>query len=218
MTAISGGKSGYHHGDLRNALITAAVELATDGGPEKVVLREAARRVGVSPTAAYRHFAGQADLLYAVKVHGQQALADSMEQAAAEAPRSEDPGEAAELRLAAIGRGYVRFALRQPGLYRAAFCSPHLISDEKEWGGVTPAGTEPEYRAFVLLTDALDALVASGRMPEGNRPAAEAAAWAAVHGLCMLILDGPMRRLPDPVREVVVERTVAMVTAGLIAP
>ncbi|MEV0096721.1 TetR/AcrR family transcriptional regulator [Streptomyces sp. NPDC050738] len=217
MAAISGGKSGYHHGDLRNALIAAAVDLAIDGGPDKVVLREAARRVGVSATAAYRHFAGQGDLLYVVKVHGQQALADSMEAAVAEAPRSEDPGEAAELRFAAIGRGYVHFAVNHPGLYRAAFCSPRMVGDEGEWGGVTPAGTAPEYRSFVLLTDALDALVASGRMPERNRPAAEAAAWAAVHGLSMLILDGPMSRLPDAVREVAVERTVAMVTAGLIA-
>ncbi|WP_329125989.1 TetR/AcrR family transcriptional regulator [Streptomyces sp. NBC_01465] len=217
MTAISGGKTGYHHGDLRNALIAAAVELATDGGPEKVVLREAARRVGVSPTAAYRHFAGQGDLLLAVKVHGQQALADSMEEAAAEAPSSDDPGAAAELRFAAIGRGYVRFARKQPGLYRAAFCSPELISDEKEWGGVTPAGSDPSYRAFVLLTGVLDEMVASGRMPERNRPAAEAAAWAAVHGLSMLILDGPMKRLPEAVQDVAIERTVAMVTAGLIA-
>lgn len=52
----TGGRSRYHHGDLRNALIEAAVELATEGGPERVVLREAARSVGVSPTAAYRHF------------------------------------------------------------------------------------------------------------------------------------------------------------------
>ncbi|WP_274564120.1 TetR/AcrR family transcriptional regulator [Streptomyces spiramyceticus] len=220
MSANSGGKAGYHHGNLRNALIRAAVELAADGGPEKVVLREAARRVGVSPTAAYRHFAGQAELLHAVKIHGQQALADSMEKAADEAPPSTDPGEAAELRLSAIGRGYVRFALTQPGLYRSAFCPPVAGEGEAkgEWTGVAAPGDDPEYRAFVLLTGALDALVAAGRMPERNRPAAEAAAWAGVHGLSLLILDGPMRHLPDAERDAVIERTLRMIVSGMVAP
>ncbi|HEV7626499.1 MAG TPA: helix-turn-helix domain-containing protein, partial [Streptomyces sp.] len=75
------GKSAYHHGDLRNALIEAATDLARDGGPEAIVLRAVARRVGVSPTAAYRHFAGQAELLHAVKELGQQRLTESMEAA-----------------------------------------------------------------------------------------------------------------------------------------
>ena len=65
----------YHHGDLANALTAAATELARDGGPEAVVLREAARKVGVSATAAYRHFAGHGDLIHAVKELAQERLA-----------------------------------------------------------------------------------------------------------------------------------------------
>ncbi|MGW7364183.1 TetR/AcrR family transcriptional regulator [Streptomyces sp. NPDC054841] len=214
-SGTAGGKAGYHHGDLRNALIAAAVDLATEGGPERVVLREAARRVGVSPTAAYRHFDGQGELLYAVKVHGQQALAEFMERAAAQAPRSGDPGEAAELRVAALGRGYIAFALAQPGLYRSAFCNPGLSGGAAGWDVLAPVGEGPEYRAFVLLTAALDALVATGRMPERNRPGAEAAAWASVHGLSLLLLDGPLRGLPPEQRDAVIERTVANVVAGL---
>src|SRR5687767_8921701 len=91
MGAITGGKSRYHHGDLRNALIGAAVELAAEGGPERVVLREAARSVGVSPTAAYRHFNGQGDLLHAVKARGQQALVASMTEALHALPPLDDP-------------------------------------------------------------------------------------------------------------------------------
>ncbi|MFD7444935.1 TetR/AcrR family transcriptional regulator [Streptomyces sp. NPDC059909] len=215
------GKAGYHHGDLRNALIAAAVDLATEGGPEKVVLREAARRVGVSPTAAYRHFEGQGDLLHAVKIHGQLALVEWMERASAAVPRCEDPGDAAESRIAAMGRGYVGFALAEPGLYRAAFCNPKLpggSDEDEEWAGLTPAGPGPEFGAFVLLTAALDALVATGRMPESNRAAAEVAAWSAVHGLSMLILDGPLKRLPLEERDAVIDRTVATITAGLTAP
>jgi AcrR family transcriptional regulator len=213
MAAISGGKS-YHHGDLRNALICAAVDLATEGGPDRVVLREAARRVGVSPTAAYRHFEGRGELLRAVKIHAQRALAESMERAADRAPGADDAIVAAELRLAALGRGYVEFALDQPGLYRAAFCTPRPLCGE-EW---LPAGRapepEPEIRAFTLLTDALRALAGVGRIPRQARPAAEAAAWSAVHGLSLLLLDGPLRRLPARRRADVVESTLAMVVSG----
>ncbi|MFF7177753.1 WHG domain-containing protein [Streptomyces sp. NPDC008121] len=213
MAAFSGGKS-YHHGDLRNALISAAVDLATEGGPERVVLRETARRVGVSPTAAYRHFDGRGELLRAVTVHAQRALADSMERAAARAPGADDPTLAAELRLAALGRGYVGFALDHPGLYRAAFCTPRSTCAD----GWAPTGQtsepEPEIRAFTLLTDALEALARTRGLPDRVRPATEMAAWSAVHGLSLLLLDGPLRRLPAPRRQAVVESTLAMVVSG----
>lgn len=215
--ANQGAKAGYHHGDLRNALITAGVELATDGGPAKVVLREAARRVGVSPTAAYRHFAGQGDLLFAVKIHAQQLLADAMERVAAGLPAGDHPGAAAEQRLAAIGRGYVGFALEHPGLFRTAFS--HVIADEGAgWGGVTPPAGNPQYRSYNLLSQALDELVATGRMPAGNRPGAEAAAWSTAHGLAMLLLDGPMGRLPEADRDAVIVRTTDTIVAGLLVP
>jgi AcrR family transcriptional regulator len=73
-----GGRSTYHHGDLANSLVGAAVELAREGGPQAIVLREAARRVGVSPTSAYRHFADHQDLIAAVKMRAQRALTDAM--------------------------------------------------------------------------------------------------------------------------------------------
>ncbi|MET9621638.1 MULTISPECIES: TetR/AcrR family transcriptional regulator [unclassified Streptomyces] len=213
MAAISGGKS-YHHGDLRNALICAAVDLAREGGPERVVLREAARRVCVSPTAAYRHFDGQGELLGAVKAHAQRELAEAMERAADGAPGADDPATAAELRLAALGRAYVGFALDHSGLFRAAFCTPRPACGE-EWnpGGRAPR-PEPEIRAFTLLTDALAALARARRVLPACRTAAEAAACSAVHGLSLLLLEGPLRRLPAQRREDVVESTLAMVVSG----
>ncbi|MFD3924189.1 TetR/AcrR family transcriptional regulator [Streptomyces sp. NPDC058595] len=217
--ANQGAKAGYHHGDLRNALITAGVELATDGGPAKVVLREAARRAGVSPTAAYRHFAGQGDLLFAVKIHAQQLLADAMECVAAGLPADDRPGAAAERRLAAIGRGYVGFALEHPGLFRTAFSHAVPGTDEDTgWGGVTPPADNPQYRSYNLLSRALDELVATGRMPAPNRPGAEAAAWSTAHGLAMLLLDGPMARLPAADRDAVIGRTTDTIVAGLLVP
>ncbi|MEV5972361.1 TetR/AcrR family transcriptional regulator [Streptomyces sp. NPDC051921] len=214
MAAISGGKT-YHHGDLRNALICAAVGLATEGGPERVVLREAARRVGVSPTAAYRHFEGRGELLAAVRDHARRALADSMERTAARAPGADDPALAAEARLAALCRGYVAFAVEQPGLYRSAFGAPRTEATDLDTEDGTPAG---EVRAFTLLTDALTALAATSRPPRAARPAAEAAAWSAVHGLSLLLLEGPLQRLPAQRRDDVVESTLAMVVSGTRVP
>ncbi|WP_189184871.1 TetR/AcrR family transcriptional regulator [Streptomyces albiflavescens] len=214
MESITGGKSRYHHGDLRNALIEAAVELAAEGGPERVVLREAARSVGVSPTAAYRHFNGQGELLEEVKIHGQQALAASMSEAVRVLPGLDDPGEEAVRRTEAIGRGYVRFAIEHPGLYRTAFCRTSAAEEHDFTGLEVPDGS-PEFAAFRELSDTLDTLVAAGRMRPDNRPAAEVAAWSAVHGLSLLILDGPLALLPADQRDAVVERTLTTIVAGL---
>ncbi|MCT9005178.1 TetR/AcrR family transcriptional regulator [Streptomyces rhizosphaerihabitans] len=214
-TRTGGGRSRYHHGDLRNALIEAAVELAKEGGPERVVLREAARSVGVSPTAAYRHFEGQGELLEEVKSYGQQALAASMKAAVRALPASDDPGEAAVRRTKAVGRGYVRFAIEHPGLYRAAFCRTAAAA-EHDFTGLEVPDTGAEFAAFRELCDTLDVLVATGRMRPENRPGAEAAAWATVHGLSLLILDGPLALLPPGERDAVVERTLTTIVAGLV--
>ncbi|MFC0597640.1 TetR/AcrR family transcriptional regulator [Streptomyces palmae] len=235
MVTKPGSKSGYHHGDLRNALVAAAVELATQGGPERVVLREAARRVGVSATAAYRHFDGQADLLWEVKAHAQVVLADRMEEAARAVAESTDPGAAATSRFLALGRGYIGFAVECPGLFRSAFCPvpAAAAADEDEGGdgdgdgdgggdgdgpGTVNGGREPQARSFELLVQSLDQLLAHGRMAPGRRPLAEAVAWSAVHGVAELILEGPFAHLPAEERDAVIESTLSVVLAGLAAP
>ncbi|WP_314174191.1 TetR/AcrR family transcriptional regulator [Streptomyces winkii] len=215
----AGGKGAYHHGDLRNALIEAATDLAREGGPESVVLRAAARRVGVSPTAAYRHFAGQAELLHAVKELGQERLADSMEAASR---TGTDPGsgpEAAEARLRALGHGYLSFALAESGLYRVAFCPDTLhlspvdgtVNSDREDGGW-------EARSFAILIQVLDALVEHGRMPAERRPGAEITAWSTVHGLAMLCLDGVLTQLSSEEVHAMAERAFDVLIAGFTAP
>jgi len=215
--AARGGKAAYHHGDLRNALIDAATDLARDGGPEAVVLRAAARRVGVSPTAAYRHFAGQAELLHAVKELGQQRLTESMEAAAAQ-PAPSGSGPEAELRVRSIGRAYLAFARREPGLYRVAFCRDPLRVSSPD-GAIDP-GEEGTwgFRSFDILVQALDALVEQGRMPVRRRAGAELSAWAIVHGLAMLFLDGPLSQLTAEETEAVAERAFDVLIAGFTAP
>ena len=234
------GKTGYHHGDLRNALLEAAIDLARDAGPEAVVLRAAARRVGVSPTAAYRHFAGQAELLYAVKERGQDLLADSMEAAvrAVQSPSSDSgsgsgpdssPASGAasvdgtgryelEERVRALGRGYLAFARSEPGFYRTAFCHQALPGQRgPEPPEFPPASDGGTFRSFQLVVEVLDSLVAHGVMPPQRRPGAEISAWATVHGLAMLIIDGPLSGLTTEETDAVVEHTLSVVIAGLTA-
>ena len=149
MGSRAPGRSRYHHGDLANALVEAAVELAHEGGPEAIVLREAARRLGVSASSAYRHFADHEDLIAAVKVRAQGSLTEAMK--AEPVVVAEGAKAQALARLQALGRGYVRFALANPGLFRAAF------------NQTTPTAADSE--SFALLTAALDGLVDSGAMP-----------------------------------------------------
>src|SRR5215831_10858058 len=122
------GKASYHHGNLRPALIEAGFELAREGGPGAVLVREASRRVGVSHNAAYRHFPGRDELLKAVGERSMSELAKLMEKLIAEVPDTGDSVEVALRRLRATGMAYVQFALNEPGLFRTAFSVPHSLA------------------------------------------------------------------------------------------
>src|ERR1700761_6563167 len=112
----------YHHGSLRSALVEASIALAREGGPDRVVLREAARAAGVSHSAAYRHFADREALLAEVSRHARAELAAEMRR---RVNRSNDPRK----RLQAVGTAYIDFALSQPGLFRTAFTSHPATSE-----------------------------------------------------------------------------------------
>lgn len=202
----------YHHGDLRNALVEAAATLAEEGGPDAVTIRAAARAVGVTPTATYRHFANQADLLDAAKHEAMDRLAATiLDLLAAEKP-APHPAEAAVQRLAAAGRGYVHFALAQPGLFRTACLRPHTGDEHPpEEISAILADTPP----YAFLTTALDDLVESGWLAPELRPNAETAAWSTVHGLAVLLIDGPYCVFPDAERDRLINATLGMVVRGL---
>lgn len=198
-------KRAYHHGDLRNALIEEAIALAKDGGPEAIVLREAARKVGVSATAAYRHFSSREELKYVVKEYALDQLAVFERRKLRSVPRTDDPQANALAELEALGRGYVAFALAHPGLFRVAFASENPSFDAQD-------RSNP---AFAILAAAVDKLVAVGCLDPKRRPCAELAAWAAVHGVALLILDGPLGALPKRGRAAAVDRTVSMVLESM---
>ncbi|ESJ22635.1 MULTISPECIES: TetR/AcrR family transcriptional regulator [unclassified Cupriavidus] len=204
----------YRHGDLRRALIDAGIALASDGGPDAVVLREATRRAGVVPNAAYRHFANRQALFEAVRAAALSALAVAMETelaAAAEQVDRNDPAARARADLRAIGAGYLKFAQTQTGLFRTAFATPSMVEDDPDPAKAGPGGLNP----FQLLGAALDRLVAAGVLPAERRPGAEYLAWSAVHGLALLIIDGPLRHADEAMRIALGERVLAMVEKGL---
>ena len=198
----------YHHGDLANALTMAATDLAREGGPEAVVLRQAARQVGVSATAAYRHFAGHGDLILEVKERCQAALAEHMRAEVAAGEPHADPREEAVRRLSALGRGYVRFALAEPGLFRTAFTHAESPRDK---------GPEMflESPAFAMLVDVLDELARLGLIEPANRPYTEVVAWSMGHGLATLLVDGPLANLSEEQREDAIRRTLDATVAGI---
>jgi AcrR family transcriptional regulator len=193
----------YRHGDLRRALLEAGIQLARTGGPDAVTLREATRRAGVVPNAAYRHFASREDLLSAVRSAALSAAAVSMKMELSALPPDRD----AKAGLRAIGTGYLHFARAEPGLFRTAFVTPVAANPAK------PAASNPG--PFQLLAAALDRMVEAGILPAHRRPGAEYLAWSAVHGLAMLVLDGPMHGKDAEQIDALIPRLLDMVENGL---
>jgi AcrR family transcriptional regulator len=198
----------YHHGDLANALTSAALDLARTGGPEAVVLREAARQIGVSATAAYRHFSSREALMHAVKDCALGEMVERMEQELERVPAGGDPATRLRARLRALGAGYIGFALEKPGLFRTAFQRNTPITGQH---GADPMETAP----FKMVIAILDDLVELGLIEPDKRPFLGMAAWATVHGMADLILDGPMRHMTPEIQQTAVDRALDMVVDGI---
>lgn len=167
----------YHHGDLRQALIDAAVDLLRERGAEALTLRAVARAAGVSQTAPYRHFKDRRALVGAV---AQEAFA-RMGTAIGRAVQHGEPG------LPALRRGlaaYIRFAQKHPAEYRVMFGAE-----------LARRGDLPELQAaalgvFGILRDGIGRLQQAGVIGEGDPALMAITAWATLHGLVMLSLDG----------------------------
>jgi AcrR family transcriptional regulator len=171
---MSSGKSGYHHGDLRSAAIRAGLQLLEDKGAEELSLREIARQVGVSATALYRHFPDKDALLAALANEGLARLGAD-QRAAAEAAGGDRAG------FNATGGAYVRFALAHPALFRLIFAKGAKPG--------APNWSEHNDEAMRLLMENASRLVPPDRGEAAARLFA-LRAWALVHGLSVLILDG----------------------------
>lgn len=214
MSRVTTGKterSSYHHGNLREALARCAADLAATGGPDAVTIRGAAREVGVTPTAAYRHFANQADLFHAAKEQAMAGMTEAIAGYLAEVPTEGDEVEIAVARLLSTGRGYIRFALDQPGIFKTCFTGGLVAPDEEMPETLQLAEKAP----YALLGEILDGLVEVGYLDPADRPGAEAGPWSAVHGLAMLLIDGPLRRMTAAERETAIEQVLSLTARGL---
>ncbi|GHG80788.1 TetR/AcrR family transcriptional regulator [Pseudodonghicola xiamenensis] len=168
------GKRGYHHGNLRQALVEAALTLIEEKGPTGFTLSEAAKLAGVTPAAVYRHFAGREDLIAEAARQGFEIFADLMKYAY-------DSGLPSALAaFEATGRAYLAFARKHPGHYIAMFESGIAPNRTPELAAATT-------RARSVLEQAAETL--SEHIPADRRPPASmfsAHIWALSHGVVEL--------------------------------
>ncbi len=180
-------KRAYHHGNLKPALIEAALELIAEKGPTGFTLSEAAKRAGVTPAAVYRHFDGREDLIAEAARQGYAIFADLMEHAY----QSGLPSALAAFE--ATGRAYLAFARKFPGHYIAMFESGISVNR-------TPELAQAVGRANAVLEKAAVGL--SEQLPPDKRPPASmfsAHIWAMSHGVVELFArNSPGRASPFP--------------------
>jgi AcrR family transcriptional regulator len=202
-----GGSRGYHHGNLKEALIRAALELIAKKGPAGFTFAEAARWAGVSPAAPYRHFRDRDELISDVARRGFELFETALKRAWDDG--RPDPFSAFER----LGKAYLAFARSEPAYYSAMF----------EAG--IPPDADPELReagerAFGVLRAATETLVAT--MPAQNRPPVLMMAlhiWALSHGIASLFArgDAARRRLPMTPEELL-EAAMLLYLRGLGLP
>lgn len=191
----------YHHGDLRHALIEAALAIIDREGIEALTIRRLARAVGVSHAAPAHHFADKTAIVMAVATEGFRIFGDHLEHA------QPDLNAGTAGRLVAIGRAYCRFAWDHPAYYRIMF-GQHKITPET---GVDPEFNATALRPFSYLLDAVMPLVQrDGQSSEEHLQRARAAslvAWSGMHGTVSLwqsaLMVHPMRRWEGDVEPMV---------------
>lgn len=199
----------YHHGDLRRALVEAGLAATRVRGATALGLREVTRQAGVSPNAAYRHFADRQALLTAVAREIQDRMAEQM-RARMPAPGDAAPRDRARLRLRAVGLGYIAFAVAEPGWFGTAFFGPGGAPQ-----GVLHDAHDRTPPPFALLVEALDGMVEAGALSRERREGAEWACWSTVHGFAELVVHGPLgRQSPEQIGRWA-ERVVDDIISGI---
>ena len=196
-------KRGYHHGNLRQALVDTALVLIEARGPTGFTLTEAAKQAGVTPAAVYRHFEGREDLIAEAARQGYEIFAELMEHAYQQGQPS------ALASFEATGRAYLAFARRNPGHYVAMFESGIPINR-------TPELAQVAHRALGVLERAAQEL--ARHIPADRRPPAQMVAahvWALCHGVVELFARGsPGTKSPFPPEELL-ETGIGIYLRGL---
>ena len=172
-------KGTYHHGNLAESLLDAVDELATQFGLEAVSLRACAKRLGVSPSSAFRHYSDKRDLLTAFATRALLQLSDALSAANTEAHRKEQDA------LLAVGLAYIAFAIDKPAFFRAMWNEETIYSADD---------------AYVAAAEQLSANLKGGFADSihdtdpDQLSVEELLAWSSVHGLANLFVNGPVGR------------------------
>ena len=181
------GRRSYHHGRLKDALVDAARQLVAERGPDGFTLAEAAKLVGVTAAAPYRHFADRQALLGELARRGFEQFSEMLSAAWNDGA----PGPQAAMRR--LGEAYLAFARAEPGLYGAMFGNARTL-DAPEPGAAAN-------KALEIVRRAAAAVLAEAGAPGGDAKALAFEIWALSHGVAMLALAGclnPAHAESDP--------------------
>jgi AcrR family transcriptional regulator len=168
-------KKSYHHGNLRAVLIEAGLALIAEKGVRALTLREMGAKLGVSRTAAYRHFADKAELLAAIRAAGFEKFAAALEAGRAVSVKD------FKARLSGMGVAYVSFARQHPAYFEVMFGMPNADPPDEP--------CDAERRAFQILEETVMEGQKKGELRAGDARLMACALWSLVHGLSALRLD-----------------------------
>jgi AcrR family transcriptional regulator len=186
MTVVKPPARRYHHGDLKVALVDAVEQVVRERGVGHVSLRAVARQVGVTHAASAHHFENKAGLLTAFATQGYVQLAEAVLAAIEEAQPVDGPSV-----LEAVGRGYVRFALANPGRFEVMFRLDVVNADDPDFSAASEG-------AYSLLVSTVARCEAEGFLGSNDPEVVAVSAWSMVHGLSALWISG---RLGERIRE-----------------
>ena len=179
MSPRAAAKASYHHGNLENALVGAAITLVRKYGPDQLSLRAVSAEIGVSPSASYHHFRDKDALVSAISNVLFDRLATMQEKAI---EKVKGKGAAASIKkFEEMGNAYFAWATSEPNLYRLMF-GGYCEIDMKEH----------DSKAWNLLREGLDELMAHGVIDKSARNGGEVIVWSAVHGASSLAIEGLM--------------------------
>jgi AcrR family transcriptional regulator len=214
LNASSSPRENYHHGELAKALKSLSVAMIAERGVEGFSMRDAAHRLGVAPSAVYRHFADKAELLGAVALDGFKALGERWLSLMSEreAESAGDPAWISVVRFSAGADAYFRFAVDHPAWFQLMF-GPYGTGA----CGMPPAEANDGANPYAILSNVLDGMLAAGVLTPETRPDAEIKAWAAIHGAACLIVSGVFRDLDAESLQRRLQSVKDNIFAGLVA-
>jgi AcrR family transcriptional regulator len=173
-------KTPYHHGDLKNALIEAGIEILSKEGPGALSLRSVARRAGVSHAAPYAHFTDKQALVAAISTEGYRKLYERVAQAAAR--HADDPLR----QFAESSWAYVAFALDEPAHFKITLSG--VVEKERDY----PAFVEIAQKNYASLLEIVTTSQAAGILDPGPPDLMAVSVWGLIHGFTTLILEGQL--------------------------